>query len=161
MLAGLAAGFHDEAARFLAAMSPQEGVREALALPGLTPPAEMALSIRCVARGRCRHRAPTQLPGIGMGVAGAGMLQHTNCMLIQTNCLSMRFALDFAAELARLLAGLSSRRAALIAAPLPALCCRSDNWDRAARCFQALALGVSDKGLLQARLGQQSVESPE
>lgn len=25
---------------------PQEGVREALALPGLTPPAEMALSIR-------------------------------------------------------------------------------------------------------------------
>lgn len=44
--AGLAAGFHDEAARFLAAMSPQEGVREALALPGLTPPAEMALSIR-------------------------------------------------------------------------------------------------------------------
>lgn len=45
-LAGLAAGFHDEAARFLAAMSPQEGVREALALHGLTPSAEMALSIR-------------------------------------------------------------------------------------------------------------------
>ncbi|KAL4432170.1 hypothetical protein ABPG77_005932 [Micractinium sp. CCAP 211/92] len=96
---GLAAGFHDEAARFLAAMSPQEGVREALALPGLTPPAEMALSIR------------------------------------------------------------------------------SDNWDRAARCFQALALGVSDKGLLQlfadgggaagsspvdvaARLAGLSLESP-
>ncbi|KAL4855688.1 hypothetical protein ACK3TF_003771 [Chlorella vulgaris] len=68
---GLAAGFHDEAARFLAAMSPQEGVREALALPGLTPTAEMALSIR------------------------------------------------------------------------------SGKWDRAARCFQALALGVSDRSLLQ------------
>ena len=51
--AGLSAVFHDEVARFLAAMSPQEGVREALALPGLTPPAEMALSIRLVGgRGR-------------------------------------------------------------------------------------------------------------
>jgi hypothetical protein len=32
-------------------MSPQEGVREALALHGLTPPAEMALSIRWVGAG--------------------------------------------------------------------------------------------------------------
>ena len=34
-------------------MSPQEGVREALALPGLTPTAEMALSIRCGRAGVC------------------------------------------------------------------------------------------------------------
>lgn len=27
--------------------------------------------------------------------------------------------------------------------------CRSGAWDRAARCFQALALGVSDRSLLQ------------
>jgi hypothetical protein len=49
--AGLAPAFHDEVARFLAAMSPQEGLREALALPGLTPGAEMALSIRWAGRG--------------------------------------------------------------------------------------------------------------
>jgi hypothetical protein len=30
---------------------------------------------------------------------------------------------------------------------------RSGAWDRAARCFQALALGVSDKALLQVGAG--------
>ena len=42
----MAPAFHDDVARFLAAMAPQDGVREALALPGLTPVVEMALSIR-------------------------------------------------------------------------------------------------------------------
>lgn len=44
--AGLQPSFHDDVARFLAAMSPTDGVREALLLPGLTPAAEMALAIR-------------------------------------------------------------------------------------------------------------------
>lgn len=35
-----------------------------------------------------------------------------------------------------------------------ALAIRSGNWERAARCFQALALGVSDKALLQVRGGR-------
>jgi hypothetical protein len=69
---GLSPAFHDDVARFLAAMSPRDGVKQALLLPGLTPAAEMALAIR------------------------------------------------------------------------------DGDWDRAARCFQALALGVSDRGLLAA-----------
>jgi hypothetical protein len=47
LCAGLHPSFHDDVARFLAAMSPLDGVREALLLPGLTPAAEMALAIRC------------------------------------------------------------------------------------------------------------------
>ena len=43
---GLSQAFHDDVARFLAAMSRQEGVQEALALPGLSPTGEMALCIR-------------------------------------------------------------------------------------------------------------------
>jgi hypothetical protein len=73
---GLSAAFHDDVARFLAAMSPGDGVKEALLLPGLSPETEMALSIR----------------------DGA--------------------------------------------------------WDRAARCFQAFALGVSDKALLTLTAGK-------
>jgi hypothetical protein len=73
---GLSAAFHDDVARFLAAMSPGDGVKEALLLPGLSPETEMALAIR----------------------DGA--------------------------------------------------------WDRAARCFQAFALGVSDKALLTLTAGK-------
>jgi hypothetical protein len=72
----LSAAFHDDVARFLAAMSPGDGVKEALLLPGLSPETEMALAIR----------------------DGA--------------------------------------------------------WDRAARCFQAFALGVSDKALLTLTAGK-------
>ena len=50
--AGLSPAFHDDVARFLAAMSPGDGVKEALALPGLTPAAEMALSVRAGDWGR-------------------------------------------------------------------------------------------------------------
>jgi len=73
---GLSAAFHDDVARFLAAMSPGDGVKEALLLPGLSPETEMVLAIR----------------------DGA--------------------------------------------------------WDRAARCFQAFALGVSDKALLTLTAGK-------
>lgn len=73
---GLSPAFHDDVARFLAAMSPGDGVKEALLLPGLTPETEMALAIRIGA------------------------------------------------------------------------------WDRAARCFQALALGVSDRALLTLTAGK-------
>lgn len=73
---GLSAAFHDDVARFLAAMSPGDGVKEALLLPGLSPETEMALAIR------------------------------------------------------------------------------DGSWDRAARCFQAFALGVSDKALLTLTAGK-------
>lgn len=43
---GLSAPFHDDAARFLSAMAPVEGIREALSLPGITPAAEMALCVK-------------------------------------------------------------------------------------------------------------------
>jgi hypothetical protein len=49
--AGLSPAFHDDVARFLVAMAPAEGVKEALLLPGLSSAAEMALSIRA---GKCR-----------------------------------------------------------------------------------------------------------
>jgi hypothetical protein len=78
---GLSAAFHDDVARFLAAMSPGDGVKEALLLPGLSPETEMALAIR----------------------DGA--------------------------------------------------------WDRAARCFQAFALGVSDKALLTLTAGKDATSS--
>lgn len=61
---GLHPSFHDDVARFLAAMSPTDGVREALLLPGLTPAAEMALAIR-LARGG---------PGLGGVVAACERL---------------------------------------------------------------------------------------
>ena len=80
---GLSPAFHDDVARFLAAMSPGDGVKEALLLPGLTPATEMALSIR----------------------VGA--------------------------------------------------------WDRAARCFQALALGVTDRSLLTLTAGKTDASSVE
>ena len=76
---GLIHAFHDDVARFLAAMSPGDGVKEALLLPGLTPETEMALAIRIGA------------------------------------------------------------------------------WDRAARCFQALALGVNDPALLTLTAGKEAV----
>jgi WD40 repeat protein len=43
---GLSAPFHDDVARFLSAMAPVDGIREALSLPGITPAAEMALCVK-------------------------------------------------------------------------------------------------------------------
>lgn len=43
---GLSFSFHDDVARFFAAMSPGDGVKEALLLPGLSPQTEMALAVR-------------------------------------------------------------------------------------------------------------------
>lgn len=44
---GLDASFHDSVAQFLAAMSPGDGVKEALLLSGITPETELILSIKC------------------------------------------------------------------------------------------------------------------
>jgi hypothetical protein len=129
---GLAAGFHDEAARFLAAMSPQEGVREALALPGLTPTAEMALSIRCAPQlGCCPEQRFAGDSGRSPMCGGSG--KAASC------CASKPRLLCF-----------SPVNVPACLPDCPRWCAsRSGKWDRAARCFQALALGVSDRSLLQ------------
>lgn len=67
---GLSPAFHDDVARFLAAMSPGDGVKEGLLLPGLTSQTEMVLSIRDGAW----DRAAQCFQAFALGVSHRGVL---------------------------------------------------------------------------------------